>query len=57
MLYTPVHISGGFRNQIIEASVTRSNPKYMGFLLNLYMPFVLRIVLDVGKPNRVDLPR
>jgi hypothetical protein len=41
----------------MEATVSRLNPRYIGFLLIRYSPDVLSTVFVVGTPRRVDLPR
>ncbi len=46
-----------FAVNTIEAKVKRSKPRYIGFLLNLYNPFILSVVFSEGKPNLVERPK
>ncbi len=40
-----------------EDIVNRLNPIYIGFLLNLYKPILIKVVFSFGNPKRVDLPK
>jgi len=40
-----------------EEIVKKLNPKYIGFLLNLYKPFSLNLVFSEGTPRLVELPK
>ena len=40
-----------------DAKQSKNTPKYIGFRLIAYNPFVLSFVLSVGIPTLVDLPR
>lgn len=46
-----------FAVNTIEARVKRSKPRYIGFLLNLYNPFILSVVFSEGRPSLVELPK
>ena len=46
-----------FAVNTIEARVKRSKPRYIGFLLNLYNPFILGVVFSEGRPSLVELPK
>ena len=45
------------RKYIKPEIVRRLNPKYIGFLLNLYIPAVFNTVSSCGNPSRIEDPR
>ena len=46
-----------FPAKMIEDKLKRSNPKYIGFLLNLYKPLDLNVVFSEGNPSLVERPK
>ena len=46
-----------FKWMMREATVNKSNPKYIGFLLSLYSPPFLSLVATMGNSSIVDFPK
>jgi hypothetical protein len=52
----PSKSTTGLRVYRMEAMIVEYNPRYIGFLLILYSPSFMKLVLSWGVPRRKDLP-